>query len=254
MSSREVVTVGGAIIGKRIRPILLVGVVALLTSSGMQAAHAHRTALVVEIVSEQSTVSPDGRSMTFDLSTTCDRTWTVVEATVNVTQANASGTGSFVPNCGRIPYVVPVTVPVLQGVFQTGPTQASAILVVQQGPTKQAQDSASLRARPSVSVLLADRAVLEGDGAVRIDVTVTCPMSAAGQGGQVRIYDGQILGTGTFGPTPCDALPHTVSVRVASPGGSFQLGSAEAEAFASVVEGGDVFPGGDLRTIQIAAV
>jgi hypothetical protein len=74
---------------------------------------------------------------------------------------------------------------------------------------------------------------------------------SVGQGGQVRIYDGQVVGTGTFAPTPCDTLPHTVSVRVASSGGSFRVGSAEAEAFASVVEGGDVFPGGDLRTLQI---
>jgi hypothetical protein len=102
-----------------------------------------------------------------------------------------------------------------------------------------------------VSVVLADRAVLQGDGAVRIDVTVTCPRSAVGQGGQVRIYDGQVVGTGTFGPTPCNTLPHTVSVRLASSAGSFRVGTAEAEAFASVEEGGDVFPGADLRTIQI---
>ncbi len=31
-----------------------------------------------------------------------------------------------------------------------------------------------------------------------------------------------------------------------------QVGSAEAEAFASVEEGGDFFPGSDLRTVQIA--
>jgi hypothetical protein len=100
-------------------------------------------------------------------------------------------------------------------------------------------------------VVLADQAVLEGDGAVRIDVTVTCPMSAVGQGGGVRIYDGRIVGTGTFGPTPCDTLPHTVSVRVASSEGSFQVGSAEALASASITEGGDVISGSDLKTIQI---
>lgn len=100
-------------------------------------------------------------------------------------------------------------------------------------------------------MVLADQAVLEGDGAVRIDVTVTCPMSAVGQGGGVRIYDGVVVGTGTFGATPCDTLPHTVSVRVASSEGPFQAGSAEALASASITEGGDVFTGADLRTIQI---
>jgi hypothetical protein len=234
-----------------VRRLVVTGVVGLLVAGGAQVASAHRTQLSVEILSEQASLAPDGSSMTFDISTVCDRTWTIVEASASATQPQASGTGSFTPNCGRIPYVVRVTVPATSGTFQTGPADMTVRLVVQQGPTKRAQDSATLRVRPDVSVVLADQAVLQGDGAVLIDVTVTCPMSAVGQGGQVRIYDGQVVGTGTFGPTPCDTLPHTVSVRVASSAGSFRVGSAEAEAFASVVEGGDVFPGGDLRTIQI---
>jgi len=236
------------------RRLVLTGLVGLLVAGGAQAASAHRTALSVEILSEQALLAPDGRSMTFDLSTVCDPQWTIVEASVSVTQAQASGTGSFTPTCGRIPYVVRATVPATTGTFQTGSANATAVLVVQQGKAKEAQDSASLRVRPDVSVVLADRAVLEGDGAVRIDVTVTCPVSAVGQGGDVRIYDGVVAGTGTFGPTPCDALPHTVSVRVASSEGPFRVGSAEALASASVSEGGDVFPGADLRTIQLVQV
>jgi len=80
---------------------------------------------------------------------------------------------------------------------------------------------------------------------------VTCPLSAVGQGGSVTIYGGVVVGTATFGPTPCDTLGHTVSVRVASPQGPFRVGSAEALASASVIEAGEVFPGDDLRTIQI---
>src|SRR6266545_1451118 len=129
-----------------------------------EVASAHRTALSVEIVSEQASLAPDGGSMTFDLSTVCDRGWTIVEASVSVTQPQASGTGSFTPNCGRIPYVVRVTVPATSGTFQTGPAEATAVLFVQEGPTKRAQDSATLRVRPDVSVVLADQAVLEGDG------------------------------------------------------------------------------------------
>ena len=60
-----------------------------------------------------------------------------------------------------------------------------------------------------------------------------------------------MAGRGAFGPTPCDGLPHTVSVRVETSQGLFQVGSAEAEAFAAVEEGGDIFPGSDLRTVQI---
>jgi len=147
---------------------------------------------------------------------------------------------------------VRVTVPSLGAPFETGGAQVSVVLAVREGRTKEVRDSASLRVRPSVSVRLADQAVLEGGGeAVRIDVTVTCPVTSNAQGGQVRVYQGQVVGTGTFGATPCDRLPHTLSVRVVTSGGVFQLGSAEAEAFASVEEGGDIFPGADLRTVQI---
>src|SRR6266545_2077967 len=216
-----VVAMGSIVAARRL--VIITSLVGLLVAGGAQGASAHRTALSVEILSEQALLAPDGGSMTFDLSTVC----------------------------GRTPYVVRVMVPALSGTFQTGSANATAVLVVRQGSTKQAQDSAALRVRPDVSVLLADQAMLEGDGAVRIDVTVTCPMSAVGQGGSVRIYDGVVVGTGTFGPTPCDTLPHTVSVRVASSEGPFRVGSAEALASASVSEGGDVFPGADLRTIQI---
>jgi hypothetical protein len=246
-----VVAMGSGVVARRL--VIITGLVGLLVAGGAQGAAAHRTALSVEIVSEQASLAPDGRSMTFDLSTVCDRSWTIVEASVSVTQPQASGTGAFTPTCGRIPYVVRVTVPATSGRFQTGSANATAVLVVQQGPTKRGQDTATLRVRPEVSVLLADQAVLGGDGAVRIDVTVTCPMSAVGQGGSVTIYDGVVVGTGGFGPTPCDTLAHTVSVRVASPQGPFRVGSAQALASASVTEGGDFFPGDDLRTIQIVS-
>lgn len=238
-------------VGSRWRGVLLAGLVGLIATGGVPAARAHRTSMSVEIVSEQASLSPDGRSMTFDISTRCDMKWTIVEARATVTQPQAFGEGSFQPTCARIAYNVRVTVPVVQGVFETGPAQANVVLVMQQGSTKRSEDSGALRVRPDVSAVLADRAVLQGDGAVLIDVTVTCPRHAESLGGSVRVYDGVIAGGGSFGPTPCDAAPHTVAVRVSSPDGAFRVGSAEALASASVVEGGDVFPGGDLRTIQI---
>lgn len=234
-----------------VRPFALATLVALLMAGGAQTARAHRTPLSVQILSEQATVSPEGRSLSFVIETQCDRKWTIIEAAVGATQAQASGVGSFTPACNRIPTVVGVTVPVTSGLFETGPANVTVTLVVGQGPTKRAEDSASVRVRPSVSLQLGDTAVLDGDGAVRIDATVTCPMSAVGRGGEVRIYDGRVVGTGPFGPTPCDALPHTVSVRVASPQGSFLVGSAEASAVASIEEGGDLFSSFDLRTIEI---
>jgi hypothetical protein len=234
-----------------IRRLALAALVGLLVAGGARVAQAHRTALEVQIDSDQSSITPDGRSMRFHITTKCDRKWTIVEATVSVIQAQASGEGPFTPSCNRLTNGVTVTVPAVQGTFQTGPAQAHVVLVVGQGPNKRAEDSGSLRVRPSVSAFLDDTATLQGDGSLVIDVTVTCPMSAVGRGGQVRIYDGQIVGTGTFGPTPCDALPHTVPVSVGSPDGSFQVGSAEASAWASIEEGGDFFSSFDLRTIQI---
>lgn len=244
----------GSSTSRRALRLALAGLVGLLVTGGAQAASAHRTPLSVQIISDQSSLAPDGRSMTFYLETTCDMGWTIVEASVTVTQPQASGTGPFTPFCRRIPYNVQVTVPATSGTFQTGPTQATAVLVVKQGPTKRAQDSGTVRARPDVSAVLADHAVLDGDGAVRIDVTVTCPMIAEGRGGYVQIYDGVVAGSGTFGPTPCDALPHTLSVRVVpDAGGSFRVGSAEALSSATITEGGDFISGGDFRTIQIVA-
>lgn len=237
---------------QRVRRLGVASLVGLFVATGAQGADAHRTDLGVEIVSEQGRLTPDGRSITFDLATTCDRKWTVLTAQVSVVQAHASGEASFTPRCARLSYGVRVTVPALDGSFQTGDAQVSALLVVQQGKTKEARDSASLRARPSLSVLLADEATLDSGGeAVRIDVTVTCPPTSTGRGGEVRVYDGQVAGTGLFGPAPCDGLPHTTSARVETSEGLFRVGSAEAFAVASIEEGGDIFHGVDLRTIQI---
>jgi hypothetical protein len=240
------------LVSRRGRQLTFAGLVFMLAAIAAPPAEAHRTELSVEVVSVQATLAPDGRSITFDIETRCDRKATVVEARASVSQPQASGEGSFTPNCNRLPSGVRVTVPALNGTFQTGDAQVSVILAVRQGSTKEARDSALLRVRPSVAVRLADQAVLEDGGqAVRIDVSVTCPMTSTARGGQVAIYQGQVVGTGAFGPTPCDGVTRTFSVRVVTSQGAFQVGSADAEAFTSVEEGGDFFPGGDFRTVQI---
>ena len=224
----------------------------ILVVGGARAAQANPNELSLEVVRDQATVAPDGRSITFGLTIQCDRRATVLEARISAVQPQASGEGTFTPICNRIPTFVQVTVPSTGGSFQTGAVQVGASLVVRSGRTKQAQDSALLRARPSVSVLLADRAVVEGAGeAVRIDVTLTCPVAGNGQGGLVQIYQDQVIGSGAIAPTVCDGIPHKQSVRVATSGRPFQPGPAQAAASATVEEGGDLFPGGDFRNIQI---
>jgi hypothetical protein len=239
-------------VSRHARQLLLAGLVGLLAAVAAPPAEAHRTELTVEVLSEQATLAPDGRSISFHLLTRCDRKATVLDARVGVSQPQAAGEASFTPSCTRLPQVVGVTVPSLGGSFQTGEAQASALLVVRQGNRKEARDTALVRVRPRVAVRLADQAALEDSGqAVRIDVSVTCPVSSTARGGQVTVYQGQVAGTAVFGPTACDARSHTLSVRVETSQGLFQEGSAEAEAFTSVEEGGDIFPGSDLRTVQI---
>jgi hypothetical protein len=234
-----------------VRRLVLAGLVGLLVAGGVQTAQAQGN-LSVQILSEGASITPNGRSMSFDIETVCDRRWTIIEATVSVTQAGASGSGPFTPTCGRIPYGVRVNVPASGAPFHTGSAEASVVLIVGQGRTKEARDTGSLRVRPDVSLQVADTGALQGDGSVVIDATVTCPMFAVALGGEVRLFDGTIGGTGAFGPTPCDAVPHTVSVRVASPQGAFRTGSVMVYAFASIEEGGEVFTGFDIfRTIQI---
>ena len=58
---------GRGVVPQRVRGLALVGLVGLLVAGGAQAADAHRTELTVEVVSEQATLAPDGRSMTFHL-------------------------------------------------------------------------------------------------------------------------------------------------------------------------------------------
>ena len=229
-------------------------IVGLLVVGGAQPAAGHRTELTVEIVSVQASLAPDGRSLSFDIEVRCDRKWTIVDARVSASQPQATGEGTFAPICNRIPTVVGVTVPAGSGAFQTGPAQVSARLVVRGGSTRTADDTASVRVRPSVAVGVSDQAVLQDGGrAVRIGVTVTCPMTSTPQGGQVTVFQNPVGGRATFGPTPCDGQPHTQSLTVPASGGLFGVGSAETEAFASVEEGGDIIPGSEIRTVQIAA-
>lgn len=228
---------------------LLIGV---LVTPGAQSVSAHRTQLAVEVLSGQVALFPDGRSVLVHLKTQCDPKWTIVDARVRVEQGEAWGERSFTPRCQRLSYGLQVTVPTIVGTFRTGPAQSSAVLVVQQGKAKEARASATLDLRPRVSIQLGGTAALEdGGGAVRIDVTVTCPEVSTGLGGQVRVYDGQVAGTGTFGATPCDTTPHTVSVRVETTEGTFRVGSAEAFAFVGIEERGDIFQDADLRTVEV---
>ncbi|HEX2498377.1 MAG: hypothetical protein ACRDWG_02925 [Actinomycetes bacterium] len=237
----------------RVGQVVVAAVVGVVLLGGAQVAHANPNELTIDVLQDQATLAPDGRSITFGMFVQCDRKSQVLEARATVVQPQASGEATFTPICNRLPTFVEATVPALGGSFVTGEAQVSARLLVREGRTKQVQDAAVLRVRPSVSVILADRAVLTGGGdAVQIDVTVTCPVASIGRGGQVTIYQSPVAGTGTIAPTACDGLPHTQSVTAQASGGEFRAGAAEAFASATVEDGGEVFPGSDFRNIQIS--
>src|SRR5688500_8671780 len=111
---------------------VVTGAVGLLVAAAAQGGPARPPARPGRVLSEQASLAPDGRSISFDIATRCDRKWTVVEATVSGTQAQAWGEGSFAPICNRLTTVVGVTVPALDGAFQTGSAEVRAVLVVQQ--------------------------------------------------------------------------------------------------------------------------
>src|SRR5262245_24842862 len=137
--------------------VVVAAVLGVLAVGTAPAAQASPNELSLEIVREQGTVAPDGRSITFGLVTQCDRKATVVEARISAVQPQASGAGAFAPICNRIPTFLQVTVPVAGGSFQTGSAQVSASLVMRAGKTKQAQDAALLRLRPGVALLVGAR-------------------------------------------------------------------------------------------------
>jgi len=244
----------------RVRRGVLAGLLGLLVAGGGVAggpgagvAYANPNELALEILPDPATLAPDGRSLSFGITTECDRRAAILDARADATQPQASGQGSFTPICNRLPNFLEVTVPVTSGTFRTGSAQVSAVMVVREGRSKRVTDTATVEVRPSVAVRSADRAALAGGGAtVLLDVTVTCPAVSNSRGGQVTIYQNGIAGTGTFAPVACDGLPHTSSVTVVASSGLFQAGAADALASATVEVGGEIFPGLELRTIQIS--
>ena len=236
----------------RVGGVVIITVLGLLVVGGAQAAQAGPNDLSIDVLQDQATLAPNGRSITFGMFVQCDRKSNVLQARATVVQSQAVGEATFTPICNRLPTFVEATVPVSSGSFVTGEAQVSARLVVREGRTKQVQDAAVVPVRPSVSVILADQAKLTGGGGTaQINVTVTCPIASIGRGGQVTIYQTPIAGAGSIAPSACDGLPHTIAVTVTASGGMFRVGSAEAFASVTVEDIGELFPGSDFRTIQI---
>jgi hypothetical protein len=244
----------GIFTSQRHRALTLAGVaIVLVLGSAVSAGARPAPARPTVDLGSAGGLAPDGRSVRVEVIASCPERWIVLEATVTVSQPQASGTAPFPLTCtgGARPFTV--TVQSNGDPFRLGDAQATAIVRIQRGRTEQAQDSQVIQVDPTVFVELADTASLVGAGeAVLINVTTACPVGSNGQESYVNVSQGQALGNGTYLPI-CDGQLHTVTVRVQAAQGLFRLGSARALSFAFVEEGGDSFSGVDDNPIQIVA-
>jgi hypothetical protein len=241
----------GNVISQRVRTLALAAVATLVVIGSAMPAEAIPSSRPTVDLQSAAGLAPDGRSVFVTVLASCPERWTVLQATVTVSQPQASGQGSFPLTCIGSIRSFPVTVQSSGAPFQLGEAQGIAFVLIKRGRTEQAQDSEVLQVDPTVFVDLADTALLEGGGeAVSIDVTVACPVGSNGQQSYVNVSQGQASGNGNYVPT-CDGQGHTFTVRVQAFQGLFQVGSARALTFAFVEEGGDSFSGVDDAPIQI---
>ena len=229
------------------RTLALAGVLALLTALAVTAPAGARfqEAPVVDIQGVAG-MSPDGRTIGVTVLASCPERWTVVEATVTVSQPSGSGQASFPLTCIMSMRSFSIAVPATTGSFQLGEAQVSATVVIKRGKTARADDSEVLRADPTVLVELASSGQRVDDGrAVVLDVTVACPAGTAGQQSSLVVSQSPvIIGSSTYTPI-CDGSRHTFTVRVEADSNLYQPGIAQALTFAQIEWQGEVFYGID---------
>jgi hypothetical protein len=194
----------------------------------------------------------DGKSISIDVIASCPDKWRPVQATVTVTQPQATGQGQIpLFSCNGSARPFRVTVKSTGGVFKLGAAQATAVVVVERGKTARAQDSAAIQLEPTVEVRLPGAVGLLGGGsALDVGVSTACPPGASGAQSRVTISQGTAVGSGTFTPV-CDGTQHGIGLVVTASQGTFQVGLADGIAEAFVQEGGDTFSGVDQGAIEI---
>ena len=228
------------------RTLVLGGTVAvatLLTASPAAARPAAPPS--VEISTQPALLAPDGRSVGLVVVARCPDRWTVVEASVTVSQPQASGRGSIPLTCIGFDRVFHVLVPVSSGTFTLGNASVTATVVASRGKTQRASDSATLPVDPTVLVELDGSARLEpGESAVRLGVTIACPVGATGVPSRIGVFQGNTSGFGPYTPA-CDGAEHRFDVLVTSANGLFVEGIAQALTFADAAFAGRTFSGVD---------
>jgi hypothetical protein len=230
------------------RTLALVGMVALLAVAAAAPAGARFQEAPTVDIHTTAGIAPDGRTIGVTVLASCPERWTVVEATVRVSQPSGSGEASFPLTCIKSIRSFSIAVPATTGSFQLGEAQVSATVIVQRGKTARADDWEVVSVDPTVLVELASSGLRVDDGqAVILDVTVAWPAGTNGlQSSLVVSQSPVIIGSGTYTPI-CDGSGHTFTVRVEKNADSnpYQPGIAQALTFANIDWRGEVFYGID---------
>jgi hypothetical protein len=230
------------------KTLALAGAVALVTALAVAgpAGARFQEPPVVDIQTGAAGMSPDGRTIGVTVLASCPERWSVVEATVTVSQPSGSGQASFPLSCIKSMRSFSIAVPATTGSFQLGEALVTATVVIERGKTARADDSEVLPVDPTVLVELAGSGQRVDDGrAVVLDVTVACPVGTTGRQSSLVVSQSPvIIGSGTYTPV-CDGLRHTFTVRVETNSNPYQPGIAQALTFAQIEWQGEIFEGID---------
>ena len=188
-----------------------------------------------------------------DVTVTCPVGWTWVSGHLNLLHSDrAGGGGTFSASCTGTAQVARSRA-VNGNRFTLGNWNASAyVTIARSGQTARADTARTIRLEPGVTARVADQGQLTGTsgGGVRLALAVACPIGATGQQSSVTVTQGTAQAQAFFTPI-CDRFSHTVVLSLPASQGTFQTGSAVANASVTVGWNGESFSGADNRTITV---
>ena len=200
-------------------------------------------------------LEPSRQYATVEVTITCPVGWTWSYGRLYVLQGDRGGAGTFSVSCTGTAEVAKARV-VNGNQFSLGNWTATAYVAIQKsGQQATASSTRTVRLEPEVTARVADQGQLLGGsgGGVKVAVEVACPTGATGVSSGLTVsQNGSAQGAASFTPI-CDGQPHTFVLSITASRGTFQTGSALADAFPIVEWTGQGFYGFDSRTITILA-
>ena len=204
-------------------------------------------------IAPSGTLEPSGEYANVDVTVTCPEGWTWVSGHLNLLHSDrAGGGGTFSASCTGTAQVARSRA-VNGNRFTLGNWNASAyVTIARSGQTARADTARTIRLEPGVTARVADQGQLTGTsgGGVRLALAVACPIGTTGQQSSVTVTQGTAQAHAFFTPI-CDRFSHTVVLSLPASQGTFQTGSAVADASVTVGWNGESFSGADNRTITV---